>query len=89
MEYGADRETKDFAKTLMNDREQTVKLTGEALAVIFGAVKITRCKDCKYSRPDDDNEPKYYICLGGPCRYNHVVESFFCQYGKPKEGGDE
>ena len=80
MEYGADRETKGLAKTLMNDREQTEKLTGEALAVIFGAVKITRCKECLYFDG--------LACNAGPCRGAFVRNDFYCGYGKPKKGGD-
>ena len=87
MDYGADKETKDFARECMIKGE-IPGLTGEAIAIIFGAIPITRCNDCKLY--DKFNEGEGDAGCGWCDRHDICVHDyFFCADGKPEEGSEE
>ena len=50
-----------------------------------GAVPVTRCKDCKDFRQNNENDP-YCANRRG---LDDPVPDGFCNYGKPKEASDE
>lgn len=49
------------------------------------AVPVTRCKDCKDFRQNNENDP---YCVNRRGLYDPVPDGF-CNYGKPKEASDE
>ena len=61
-----------------------------AIEPTVDAVKIVRCKDCKYHHWEQ--EPCHgkieHYCELPHMRGVEIFEEFFCYYGKQKEGAD-
>lgn len=71
----------------MFDTEEDFERVNDVLdyAPTVDAVVVTRCKDCKDFRQNNENDPY--------CTNRHglddPVPDGFCNYGKPKEVSDE
>lgn len=69
------------------DTEEDFERVNDVLdyAPTVDAVVVTRCKDCKDFRRNNENDPY--------CANRHglddPVPDGFCNYGKPKEASDE
>ena len=60
-------------------------VTGGTAIRLIDAVKVTRCKDCKDFRRNNENDP-YCANRRG---LDDPVPDGFCNYGEPKEASDE
>lgn len=71
----------------MFDTEEDFERVNDVLdyAPTVDAVVVTRCKDCKNFRRNNENDP-YCTNRRG---LDDPVPDGFCNYGKPKEARDE
>lgn len=71
----------------MFDTEEDFERVNDVLdyAPTVDAVVVTRCKDCKDFRRNNENDP-YCTNRRG---LDDPVPDGFCNYGKPKEARDE
>lgn len=71
----------------MFDTEEDFERVNDVLdyAPTVDAVVVTRCKDCKDFRQNNENDP-YCANRRG---LDDPVPDGFCNYGKPKEASDE
>ena len=71
----------------MFDTEEDFERVNDVLdyAPTVDAVVVTRCKNCKDFRQNNENDPYCTNSRG----LDDPVPDGFCNYGKPKEASDE
>ena len=80
-DIGVDDESVAFCFKKQDEFTFKAVVPPEVLAIMLGAVRLVRCKDCKFSYEDLTGR----FCSYGPCVDCCVRDDFFCADGERRE----
>ena len=80
-DLGVDDESIAFCFKRVDEITFKTSVSPEVMAIMLGAVRLVRCKDCKFSYED----LTVRFCSHGPCVDCCVRDDFFCADGERRE----
>lgn len=85
-DIGADDESVAFCFNKVDEVTFKARIPPEAIAIMLGAVRIVRCKNCRYYEKFREGEGDAGC---GWCMKNNFcsADEFFCADGERREGG--
>lgn len=86
-DIGADDESVAFCFKKVDEVTFKARIPPEVIAIMLGAVRIVRCKNCRYYQKFKEGEGDNGY---GWCDSHNICvhDYFFCAYGERREGGD-